>query len=397
MRFLARFFVFFLALSLFSGGLTSQASAMQEKKLSEPLNKILANLLRQVGSKAPPTFDPAQAAPLLAFIEADKKPHTIYCPGEIQGTPAAYYQFTINSSMERLLGYAYNDAIPSQALSPSSLRTAYRLKGAAGGNGHWQWRLPADATPQIVRYAEHEEITPDLFTGAYYGYDVDHTLILYRYRGHNVFLSLSRQRGISEVGKKGITLGGDGDWDYLYSGETGLSKPGLGWVKSYIYDSFSVIVFYETGDKNSQLRCGTFKWLKAGWLGINMVQSKHIYRGLERYASDFKKILENPKLPNYRLVAEGFTTLQRLNRTELRPYLTKYLTSLAKQYGKTKALSRHIFNDLLNPRKSLQRLSVPEMRAVVELEYLKALLGKKSRLPGLAALTPSLSISSKSF
>ncbi len=389
MRFLPRFFAFLLVL-IFFGGLVSPASAMREKELPGPLNAILTSLLRQVDRKAPPAFAPDRTAALLAFVESDKTPDTIYCPREIHKASSAYYPFEINSSMERLLGYAYNDAIPSQALSPSSLRTAYRLKAAAGENAHWQWRLPAEDTPQIVRYAEHEEITPDLFTGAYYGYDVDRTLILYRYLGHNVFLSLSKQRDISEVGKKGATLGGDEDWDYLYSGETGLSKPGLGWVRSYIYDSFSVTVFYETGGQEPKLLCGSFKWLNAGWAGINMVQSKHIYRGLERYASDLKKILENRRLPDHQSMAESFTSLQRLTRKDLRPYLAEYFETMAKQYAETTALSRDIFKELLDPEKSMQLLQVPEMRAVVELEYLKALLGKKCKLPGMAVLVQPL-------
>ncbi len=397
MRFLSSFFVFLLVLML-SSGLVPKAAAMRVEELPEPLNSNLVNLLGQVGTNnSAPAFEPQQTASLLAFINSDQDPDTIYQPVEIRNTSSAYFPFEINSSMERLLEYAYNDAIPSQAMSPSSLRTAYRLETAAGQSSSWHWRLPAGEAPQIVRFAEHEEITPDHFTGAYYGYDVDRTLILYRYKGHNVFLSLAKQRDISEVGKKGEALGDEEDWDYLYSGETGLSKPGLGWVRSYIYDSFSVTVFYETGGKEPKLRCGSFKWLNAGWARVNMVQSRHIYHGQRRYVIDLKKILENRKLPAPKLMAEGFTALRRLSREELRPYISKYLVTLARQYAKTRALSRDIFQDVLDPEKGLKLLEVPEMRAVVELEYLKALLGKQCKLPGLAALVQPLSISSREF
>jgi len=370
---------------------------MQGKKLPEPLNSILTGLLQQVGKDAPPTFEPQQTAALLAFVVSDKNPDTIYHPSEIKKTSSSYYPFEINCSMERLLGYAYNDAIPPQAMSPSSLRTAYRLKATDGESDHWHWRLPADEAPQIIRFTEHEEITPDLFTGAYYGYDVDRTLILYRYHGHNVFLSLSKQRDVSEVGKKGTSLGGEEDWDYLYSGETGLSKPGLGWVRSYIYDSFSVTVFYETDAKNPMLQCGTFKWLNAGWAKVNMVQSKHIFRGLQRYADDLKKILENRKLPDHQRLADGFSVLRQLNRKALHFYLSEYLETLTRQYANSKALSRHIFKDLLDPEKSVKLPDLPEMRAIFELEYLKAMLGKQSKLPGLASLVQPFSVSSKDF
>ncbi|MEJ2690299.1 MAG: hypothetical protein P8130_10190 [Deltaproteobacteria bacterium] len=322
---------------------------------------------------------------MLEFVGSEHDPETIFRPIEINGNSSAYYPFEIKASMKRLLEYAYNDAIPPQVLSPSSLRTAYRLKTTAGERDSWKWRLPADDAPQIIRFAEHEEITPDLFTGAYYGYDVDRTMILYRYHGHNVFLSLAKQRDVSDVGKKGAALGGEEDWDYLYSGETGLNKPGLGWVRSYIYDSISVTVYFETGGKDPKLKCGSFKWLKAGWARVNVVQSKHIYQGQQRYASDLKKIIENRRLPDHQLMAEGFSALRQLSRQELRPYLALYFQTLSQQYAKSKALSRGIYKDLLDPEISMQLMEVPEMRAVVELEYLKALLGKYCKLPDLVA------------
>jgi len=297
--------------------------------------------------------------------------------------------------MDRLLGYAYNDDIPPQVFSPSSLRTTYRLEPGGGESDCWQWRLPADDTPQIVRFAEHEEVTPDLFTGAYYDYDADRTLILFRHKGRNVFISLSRQRDVSDVGKKGAALGEEGNWDYLYSGETGLNKTGLGWVKSYMYKSFSVTVFYESNSPRPRLLCGTFKWLNAGWAGINMVKRRHILSGLHRYVRDFRGIIENKKLPHHNEMADGFTTLKNLSSEELRPYLADYLKSLASQYATTRTLSRGLFRNLLAPEKYLRLLDLPEMRAILELEYLKALLGKQCKLRGLPTLSHPLSVSSR--
>ena len=368
---------------------------MHEEALPESLNAVLIHLLDQVGEDVKPSFEPQRTAPLLAFLESPGNNNTLYYPAEMDHATSAFYWFEMASSMDRLLGYAYNDAIPSQVLSPSSLRAANRLEAAEGQDDCWQWQVPAGEKPQIVRFAEHEEVTPDLFTGAYYGYDVDRTLILYRFEGRNVFLSLSRQRDISEVGKKGVALGGEENWDYLYSDETGLNKKGLGWVKSYIYNSFSVTVFYETRQEPQRLRCGTFKWLNAGWAKINMVKRGHIRRGLERYASDLSGIIENRNLPVQREMAEGFSVLQNLSSKELRLYMTDYLDSLAKQYAKTKTLSRDIVKDLLAEDKYAQLLNMPQMLAVVELEYLKALLGKQCKLPGLTSLRQSPSISDK--
>ena len=44
----------------------------------------------------------------------------------------------------------------------------------------------------------------------------------------------------SNIGRKGCVVGDDANWNYLYSDETGLTKTGLGWVDSYMYDAHSI-------------------------------------------------------------------------------------------------------------------------------------------------------------
>ena len=63
-----------------------------------------------------------------------------------------------------------------------------------------------------------------------------------KHEGRFVLLAISKQASISEVGKKGVILGQDENWTYLYSGQNGINRPGLGWVSSYMYDSYSVWV-----------------------------------------------------------------------------------------------------------------------------------------------------------
>jgi len=62
------------------------------------------------------------------------------------------------------------------------------------------------------------EITPDTHSGAYYACNIHQTLLLFKYRQRNILVTVSRQVDVSTVGKKGYVLGGDDDWDYLYSG-----------------------------------------------------------------------------------------------------------------------------------------------------------------------------------
>jgi len=103
------------------------------------------------------------------------------------------------------------------------------------------------AEPVIIHGLQHDSNTPDLTTGVYHEYDLKRTLIHLNHKGRRVLISISKQVNQSEVGKKGAILGNDDDWNYYYSGDTGSFKTGMGWIKSYVYDFFSVGVYVETG------------------------------------------------------------------------------------------------------------------------------------------------------
>lgn len=362
-------------------------SSTSDQHIPASLSVGINHLLSLVGKETNGAFDPTKATDLINFIASGKDANTRYYPDDIDNTTAVYHQFETHSDLSRLLDYAYNPAIPAQAMSPSSLRTARLLPGPDGRLPSWQWHRTDDLTePQVIHMAEHEEITPDLNTGAYYGYDVDRTMILFRHQGRRIFLSLSRQRDTSEVGRKGLTLGTTDDWDFLYSKEQGLTMGGLGWVKSYMYRSFSISVFMETEGGTPGLRCGIFKWLNAGWAGINMVKREHIHRGIDRYAADLTRILENRQLPPPTTLANGFAALKKISGDEQKRLLVDYLKLLTAKYRTSGELSRKSFADLLVNARYLETLNTGQMRAILELEYLKTVLGKPATLPRLATL-----------
>jgi hypothetical protein len=82
---------------------------------------------------------------------------------------------------------------------------------------------------------------------------------------------------VSDVGKKGYVMGTDDDWDYFYSGKPGLTIPALGWVKSYMYGSSGINIYEEIDPQAGKVRCAVFKWLRAGWSGVNMVRRVYIF------------------------------------------------------------------------------------------------------------------------
>jgi hypothetical protein len=224
---------------------------------------------------------------------------------------------------------------------------------------------------------EHLINSPDAHTGAYYEYDLDRTLMLTRWRDRPLFISLSAQKGRSEVGKQGLILGDDSRWTYLYSGIPGLVWPGFGWVDSYLYDSYSVAFYLGNHRGGAPTRFGIFKWIKAGWVGMNMAQKAHIHDGLRRYADAFKLILESPRTADVPGVVRLFSAIRAIPARQLTHLTATYLAALRTELkaspvadGTARAL------EWLDNGSYLDSIGTEERISIASLEQLKALLGK---------------------
>ncbi|MGB5423297.1 MAG: hypothetical protein WBN03_14135, partial [Desulfobacterales bacterium] len=258
-----------------------------EKVVDASLRGELSYLLSFVGSDAAggETFQVDKISALMRFVTGAKNPHVLYHAGTFNGAVSAYHEFDIHRSLSQILQLTYNPDIPAIVTMPASIRLS-----------HWTdidtpehalpklWEtLPVLEAPQFITGIEHIVNSPDQHSGAYFEYDLYRTLILMKHEGRPVFICLSRQKGVSDVGKKGVIIGADDNWDYLYTGHAGVSYAGLGLVKSYMYDSYSVSIYIETDDALPTVRFGVFKWLRAGWAGINLARPPHIFSGLERF------------------------------------------------------------------------------------------------------------------
>lgn len=341
---------------------------------SESTQSASATAMKLIRFGADPKipFDAQAAAALVDYVLAAKPSRETALP-TVNKAPGAYYEHDTKIGFAGFLQYSYTSQIPSILTSPSSLR--YSLWSHEQGKlqklpASWPAVAP-NGKPTIVRGMQRDGITPDLNTGIYYEYDLRRTLVLFHYKGKQVLFTISNQVDVSEVGKKGFILGSDEDWNYYYSGEPGSARTGLGWVKSYIYDYFSVGVFVENG---ATVRSGTFQWIRAGWNGVNFVKPEHIIRGFKRNAVNSKTILESPHLPSPARIAAAYQRLSSLPPTELRERyeaLEQARLSLAVQSGKVNA------DKTKKPNSSA---GVPKEQMVEELmlEYWKIALGKPS-------------------
>jgi hypothetical protein len=358
-----------------------QAIAFEESEdtVLQELIPAFDHLLTFVDFDSQSQLNTKQVGTLLDFVAGPKPVEQTYTLGPRNNGSSTYYEFTINRSLKEVLDLIYNPNIPSYVTTPTSIRLEHWLK--IDGNRQ-TFPMLSDALgdlpkPTIVKGIEFVENTPDVTSGAYYAYQLDRALILMQHQGQPVLLSVSNQKDKSNVGKKGLVLGSDEQWDYLYTGEEGLTKKGLTWADSYMYNSSSIMVYYQTKGPVPQVRCGTFKWLKAGWAGINLVQPAHIRKGIERYAQPLKEILESPALNDVGTLTRTFDQIKALSTEALREKSRLYFEHLVRRYKEDNTLTRKWLTELFKDETYIQKMSREEMQAIVGVEYIKYLLGKE--------------------
>jgi hypothetical protein len=302
------------------------------------------------------------------------KQTTAYALPKSLDSTGAYYEFDTKIAFPKFIEYSYNPLVPPVITRPSSLR--YSIWTAPRGETQKlpaTWKpVPSGGPPLVIHGVQQESDTPDLNTGVYHEYNLKRTLILVNHKGRQVMISVSKQVDKSNVGKKGIILGNDTGWNYYYSGEPGTPTTGLGWVKSYIYDFFSIGVYLETGGSSPTVRSGVYQWLRAGWSGINFVKSNHILEGLKRFSRDFRLTLESGRLPAPSQMTSVYQGLSNMPADDL---IGKYtamqqaIRSLAIQNGK-------ISKSAAEERVSFANTPKEQMVQELMLEYLKTALGK---------------------
>lgn len=301
------------------------------------------------------------------------KEHAV--PSLRDGT-GAYFEFDTKITFPRFVEYSYSSLVPPVITRPSSLRYSIWTtpRGALKLPATWK-RIPSGGSPVVVHGLEQESDTPDLNTHVYHEYDLKRTLILFNYKGHQAMLSISKQTGKSNVGKKGTILGNDNDWNYYYSGEPGTMTTGLGWVKSYIYDFCSIGIYVETGANSSMVRSGVFQWLRAGWSGINFVKSGHILAGLRRFSRDSRGSLESPRMPSPTQIASFYQSLSNMPPGEL----TERYTAL-QQAQRASAIQHGRISKSEGKERSFADVPKEQVLQELLLEYLKISLGKPALL-----------------
>jgi hypothetical protein len=137
------------------------------------------------------------------------------------------------------------------------------------------------------------------------------------------------------------------------------------------------------------IRTGVFQWLRAGWSGINFVQSSHILEGMRRFGRDCKMILESSRLPAPKQMISVYQWISRMPDGDLmKEYaaLRQAQRSLAIRAGK---IGKSEGEDQVPLANTLKEQVVGELM----LEYLKVILGKPTLLGDRSFLLALTSLS----
>lgn len=369
------------SLSVFPvSGSTVSAAADREGGAGRPVWSDGIEYLASILTAKESSFDVNRVAGLLDFVVSEKGADTGLNPGKRENATGAYFFSDVRAPLAKVIRYAYNARIPAYVTLPSVVRLGgWQVKPSGPFDDLWE-RVGNVKDPLVMRGVEYEEITPDLTTGAYYRYDMDRMMVLVNHRGKDFFLSVTRQKKPSTVGRKGAIIGPDTDWNYFYSGQKGLNKAGLSWVSSYLYDAFSVAIIFENVQSKTQTRYAAFKWLRAGWGGINMVSRENILEGCRRFASGFKRVLESPQLPEAEQLSDLYARIKGLSDQGLITRLHPIETALKKLSRTDPVLSQGDFRELIESGKYLGGMAREERENLLMSEAVKLAIGKASFL-----------------
>lgn len=369
-----------LAIGLFAACLPSSiAHAADGNDSPRPSRAVMDGIahLKDVAGSQRAAFDPSMVRALLAFVLVPKDEPTAIDLESLEGATSAYFEADISAPLAKVVDYQFNTDFPSSMVMPSSIRlNGWEEKPSENIPSLWK-RLAASPDPYLmVRGSEHEEITPDLVTGTYFRYETRRAFIALKEDGRRFFINASVQEQPSQVGRKGVVVGKDQDWNHFYSGIEGVPVTGLGWAKSYIYKSLVVNVLFEPEPGAPLTRIAFFKWLDAGWSGFNMTKRHHLLEGFERFTSCFKAILESPRLPSSDKLIALTREVKNLPEAELTARLKPYAAFLEAQAKPGTDLARKEYTPLLKDGAFLAKYAREEREALLLKEYMKAILGR---------------------
>ncbi len=355
---------------------SSKEKNKKEVKLPNTVSSGIDYLLSTLSSKSK-DFDADQVKDLIRYVDEFPPTNNIIELPKHDSANGAGMRIEVKAPLKRILEYTYNPEIPNYAIYPSVIRlSGWYPESEFFADKVQPWKYLNDCdTPKVWHGKEFEVNTPDSFGGAYYRYDLNRLLVLMKYEGRDVFFSISRQADKSSVGMKGLVMD-DNQWNYFYTGIPGLTAGGMGWMDTFMYDSISVSVYIQ--DKNNPeytVNC-LFKWLRAGWAGLNVVRPKHIFEGSQRFAKAFITLMESNDLPEPSVFAEKVKGIETMTDQKMDKYISEYSKNIEALACKNPVLVDK-FPEVYADGKYANGFTREERIGILVKEYVKRAMGKQ--------------------
>ena len=293
-RFLATLALLFLPLSAVA------SAAVVSPEVQSGLDYLLDDARPKSGR-----LSKERIAPLMAFVSR-AMPGENWALAERNGNSAGLRVYELAMSMDRFLAYRSLVDVPGAVFAPSSVGWIRWIPHPDSPHTMDQIAVLSSrelTMPVAVVGTEVVKTTPDETTGGYYTTSSDAHTYVGTWNGKKTWVGITMQAGESTFGKKGVVIGADSDWTYYFSEKAGLTVGGLGWVKSKVYDSAGIAIYQEVAPGSGRIRCLFFKWIRAGWSGVNMAKTDHITSGQDRFFKGMEAVLTAERLPDPSLLS----------------------------------------------------------------------------------------------
>ncbi len=368
--------------------------AQNEKaNLGEPLEESLAYIFelfneqenadeednddKEASQKVAIVLDQEKLTRLIDFtLASDQSKTKDYVPSKRGDASGMYMSKEFKISFSKMSSYLFNLQIPGEIMAPSMVHFTKADKNNTFVKSGIDIFANATKKAKSYKYSSYESITPDFFSGGYYSYNNEILIITVPYKNSFAVIRASHQDKKSDIGRKGIILD-DKKWIYFYSGLKGLTKGIISWANTYMYSGASVqIVVFDAQKK--VVKKGIFKWLDAGWSGLNVVKADHIRAGTTRYFDTLAAIFENPKLPKIETFIKYMQNVKNLPVAEKEKLLKEYSLAYEKMIPQYSMLEKDDFKEILENGKYTDTMTAEDKDANLILEMFKQVLGKES-------------------
>lgn len=344
-----------------------------EGKVPQDVEALVAALLESAKKNTPPP-SVEQLAPFLQYVQKNRS-----ATQELEKRDpglGVYSSGSMNMPLQRLVRYSFDPTIPGESLYPTAARRNFWMPESELVSKNIKlWEKMGSADTLVVHGREYEEVTPDASSGCHYFYYLNRMVMLFMYEGQQYVLAVSRQEAPSSIGRRGFILGDDNNWDYVYTNKNGTNLSMVGWADTFMYDSATIAVYFSDAANPQKTEYAYFKWVKAGWSGLNVVEREHIAVGTERFLASFKRILEHPALPKPEEISAAYGALQAKDDASLRAMLAPYAKALeakAKEFSVTREKD---FQAVLKDGKYAESMARQELVSELLKQHMRRVLG----------------------